>query len=385
MQSIAVDLATRRAQYSQRLRALHLAEGYSYDDDAFNTRPYWPLQPVNKVRPHLWKWAEVRAAVAEAGELVGLGRGANNYDRRVIALTNPGLAGEYTLSGSLFGDIQFIKPGESAPCHRHTPSAARFIFEGHGGWTAVEGEKTSMRPGDVIFTGPWTWHDHGNDGQDDLLFLDVLDIPLLQYLAVSQWEFDYERVTGSADNCHHPIQASEVPDALHTQSGLVPRFDLSWKRNPAHLAVHRWEVVQDTLEKLRGEKGSAYDGVIVEFTHTANRGSVGPTMSIYTQMLRPGEKTMFHRHTSSTIYIGVGGGGRVTIDDRVFDWQPNDIFVVPSWSWHAHHNPGKTDAYLHSISDASLIAKLGFWREQRRLADGSVADTGWRGTPLQVE
>ncbi|MBM3465983.1 MAG: cupin domain-containing protein, partial [Armatimonadetes bacterium] len=206
MDAAILSAQEQRAAYSARLRAAHLKEGYSYDDDGkFQTRPYWPLEPVNRVKPHLWKWSEVRALVQGAGELVGLGRGSVSYDRRVLALTNPGLDGEYSLSGTLFGDIQLIQPGEGAPCHRHTPCAARFIFEGQG-WTTVEGERTSLAPGDVVFTGQFTWHDHGNAGDTDLMFLDVLDIPLLQYLAASVWEFDYERVTGSAENRHHPTQ-----------------------------------------------------------------------------------------------------------------------------------------------------------------------------------
>jgi gentisate 1,2-dioxygenase len=364
--------ADARQAFHQRLRALHLAEGYSYDEDKFQTRPYWPLQPVNDVRPHLWRWSDIRAAVVDSGRLVGLGHGNHSYDRRVIALTNPGLGGAYSLSGSLFGDIQLIRPGEGAPCHRHTPCAARFIFEGEGGWTCVEGEKTRMRPGDVIFTGQFTWHDHGNEGPDELLFLDVLDIPITQYLAVSQWEFDYERVTGSVENRHQPVRAENVSDV-----GNAVRFAPSWKRDPASLGVHRWSEVENTLDRLRGEAGSPHDGIRIEFTNIRTGGAVGPTMSIYTQLLRPREKTLSHRHTSSTIYVGVKGRGRTTIDGVEYDWGPRDIFVVPSWSWHSHESLGDEDAVVHSISDATLVAKMGLFREQRRLLDGTVEDSGW--------
>lgn len=364
----------RRREFHERLRALHLSEGFSYDDDGkFQTRPYWPLEPVNGVRPHLWRWSEVREVVRESAQLVGLGRGETSYDRRVVALTNPGLGGERALTTTLFGDIQLIQPGEGAPCHRHTPSAARFLFEGRG-WTTVEGERATLRPGDVVFTGPHTWHDHGNDGDEDLLFLDVLDIPLLQFLGASVWEF-----TEDPADFHQRPQATDLsPDP----PGLRPRFARRFERDPADFGIHRWERVKPALQAMRDEPGSPYDGLVVEFVQPGSHAPVGRTMSLYTQMLRPGERTRAHRHTSATIFVGVEGRGRTVVDGQAFDWGPADVFVVPSWAWHEHQNLGDADAFLHSINDASLLAKLNLWREQRRLEDGRVQDTGWSSTPL---
>lgn len=379
------EVTAAREAFHQRLRSLHMAEGYSYDEGEFKTRPYWPLHPVNNVKPHIWRWSEMRQAVVDAADMVGLGHGGLKYDRRVIALTNPGLDGAYSLSGTLFGDFQLIRPGEGAPCHRHTPCAARFIFEGSSGWTAVEGEKVPMRTGDVIFTGQWTWHDHGNEGTDDLLFLDVLDIPITQYMAVSQWEFDYERVTGTKDDCHQPVKADHLDDPTYVQGTVKPRFRPAWKRNPSQLARHGWDSVKATLDALRHEAGSPWDGIIVEFTNTRTGGSVGPTMSIHTQLLRPNEKTLAHRHTSSTIYVGVQGRGRCIIDGTAYEWGPNDVFVVPSWAWHSHESLDGADAVLHSVSDATLVAKMHLFREQRRLADGTVEDSGWTDHTLGAD
>lgn len=376
-------LRQRRETFHQRLRALHLSEGFSYDDDGqFQSRPYWPLEPRNGVRPHLWAWPEVREAVRASGDLVGLGRGASSYDRRVVALTNPGLGGERALTTTLFGDIQLIRPGEGAPSHRHTPCAARFIFEGRG-WTSVAGERVHFEPGDVVFTGPFTWHDHRNSGTEDLLFLDVLDIPLMQYLGASMWEFDYESVTGSPQDIHHPVSAVDYPHELFTGSGLRPRFPLAWERDPGDFGIHRWSRVRPALEAMAGERGSPWDGILVEFTHTLTGGPVGHTMSIFTQLLRPEERTLAHRHTSSTICVGVEGRGATVIDGETFTWGPSDIFVVPSWAWHEHHNLGQGPAVLHSISDASLLGKLGMWREQRRGPDGAISDSGWTRAPLE--
>lgn len=379
---LSVDRQERRREFHDRLRALHLSEGFSYDDEGkFQTRPYWPLEPVNGVQPHLWRWSEIREIVRESGDLVGLGRGETSYDRRVVALTNPGLGGERALTTTLFGDIQLIRPGEGAPSHRHTPCAARFLFEGRG-WTSVAGERVSLRPGDVVFTGQYAWHDHGNDGDTDLLFLDVLDIPLLQYLGASVWEFDYETLTGSAEDPHQPVQVTDHRHLLFEGPGMRARFPTSFRRDPRDFAVHKWDRVRPALQSMRGEAGSPWDGLVVEFTNTDTNGHVGPAMALYTQMLRPGERTLAHRHTSATIFVGVEGRGRTIVDGQAFEWGPADVFVVPSWSWHEHQNLGEGDAFLHSINDASLLAKLHLWREQRRMPEGSVRDSGWSSTPL---
>jgi gentisate 1,2-dioxygenase len=378
------SIKDQRLDYHRRLRESQMREGFSYDDDAkFVTRPYWPLEPKNRMQPHLWPWEEVKKLVKEAGVMVGLGRGSRKYDRRVLALTNPGAGDEFTLSGPLFGDIQLIQPGESAPCHRHTPSAARFILEGQGGWTTVAGERVSVKPGDVIFTGQFPWHDHGNEGPDDFIFLDILDIPLLLFTATSAWEFNCETVTGSRDVLNQPAEVTNFPNAHYLQRELEPRFEASWQRQPKDFAHLKWSEAKKSLDRLRHEKGSYYDGILLEFTSTAG-GPIGPTMSIFTQLLRKNEKTLQHRHTSSTIYVVTEGTGRVNVEDHSWVFKKGDIFVIPSWHWHSFEASNEGDAYLHSISEASLIAKMNLWREQQKRHDGRIIDSGWGSKPYSL-
>jgi gentisate 1,2-dioxygenase len=371
-----VDLNRKReirAEYGERLRKAQLREGFSYlDDDKFVTRPYWPLEPKNKMQPYLWKWDEVRALVLEAGEVIGLGHGGGKYDRRVLALTNPGAEGDFTTSGTLFGDIQLIKPGESAPCHRHTPSATRFILEGEGGWTSVAGERVHVKPGDVIFTGQFPWHDHHNSGEDDFIFLDVLDIPLLLFTGTSAWEFDYESVTGSKSDVNQPVQVTDFANAQFTRSDLRPCFTPSWTRKPENFAHLDGAYARAALLEMSSEPGCPCDGIRLEFTSTSG-GPIGPTMSIFTQMLRPKETTLRHRHTASTIYVAREGHGSVRIEGQEFKFAPKDIFVIPSWHWHSFSNSSSQPCILQSISDASLITKMGLYREQRE----GGQDSGW--------
>ncbi len=348
---MAVEAIRRkREEFHRKIRALELREGYGYDDDRdFVTRPYWPLQPGNKMKPHLWRWEDVRKVVIECGDMVGLGHGGKKYDRRVLALTNPGADGDFTLTGPLFGDIQLIRPGERAPCHRHTPCATRFILEGSGGWTTVAGERVHVKPGDVLYTGQFPWHDHGNDGTDHFIFLDVLDIPLLYFTGTSAWEFDYERVTGSKDVVNQPAKDAD------------PR-----RASTPDLAYLSWAEARRSLERVPELELEAADG-----------GSVGPTVSVRARRIAPGQKTLEVRHTGASAFVCAEGSGKVRVGDKTFDVGPRDIFVIPSWEWHSFES--EKGLYLQSISDLPLIRKMRLYREQRRAADGTVTDGGWTG------
>ena len=369
------EIKKMREAFHRKLRSRDLLEGFSYDDsEVFHSRPYWPLEPKNNMAPHLWKWSDVWPLILESGEMVGLGKGAKKYDRRVLALSNPGSQGDFTLTGTLFGDYQLIRPGESAPCHRHTPSATRFILGGTGGWTSVSGEKVHLAPGDIVHTGQFPWHDHGNEGKDDFVFLDVLDIPLLYFTGTSCWEFDSESVTGSKEVTAQPVEKSDFRNGIYVQSHLRPSFRPSWRRNPKDFAHLSWNQAQSTLLSLEGEKGSEYDGIRMEFRSTEG-GPVGTTVSVHTQWIRPKEKTLSHRHTGATAYVCIDGAGRVEIEKQIFEFGPRDVFVVPSWHWHAFQSDG--GCFLHSISDLALIQKMSLYREQRRGRSGELLDSGW--------
>jgi gentisate 1,2-dioxygenase len=141
-------------------------------------------------------------------------------------------------------------------------------------------------------------------------------------------------------------------------------------------------VVRDTLDRLRKEAGSAYDGIIVEFVNPATGGPVGPTMSICAQLLRPGERTLSHRQNINTIYIGVEGRGYTEVAGRRIDWTPHDVYCVPSWQWHEHGNDGAEDAIVYSVSDSPVIEKLGLYCEQQKAKDGKTQFIGWNANRL---
>src|SRR5690348_4164719 len=138
-------------------------------------------EPVASAVPAIWRYRDVRPHLMESGSLIT----AQEATRRVLMLMNPGLGGEASITGSLFAGLQLIMPGEIAPAHRHTQSALRFIIEGHGAYTAVDGERTVMEPGDFVITPSWTWHDHSNETDKPMFWLDGLDIPIVQFFDAS--------------------------------------------------------------------------------------------------------------------------------------------------------------------------------------------------------
>src|SRR3970040_398153 len=152
--------------------------------DKLNLTPLWevlhnliPNEPATLCKPALWKYRDARPYLMEAGNLIT----AKEAVRRVLILDNPGMRGESCITQSLYAGLQLILPGEIAPSHRHSQSALRFIVEGAGASTAVDGERTTMHPGDFIITPSWTWHDHGNPGGEPVVWLDGLDIPMVSF------------------------------------------------------------------------------------------------------------------------------------------------------------------------------------------------------------
>src|SRR3977135_513736 len=163
-------------------------EAFSQKSDGENLSALWNVmgdiitpEPKSACRPHLWKFDTIRDYMTEAGKLIT----AKEAERRVLILENPGLRGQSKVTPSLFGGIQMVVPGDIAPAHRHSQSALRFILEGKGAFTAVDGERTLMEPGDFVITPSMTWHDHSNEPSEPMFWLDGLDIPLVQLLDAS--------------------------------------------------------------------------------------------------------------------------------------------------------------------------------------------------------
>lgn len=311
-------------------------------------------KPVTRCVPAIWRYAEIRPHLMGACELIG----AAEAERRVMVLENPGLPGQSRVTQSLYAGLQIILPGEVAPAHRHTAAALRFIIEGNNAFTAVAGERTMMAPGDFVITPSWTWHDHGHEGEGPMVWLDGLDMHIVNMLAASF----REDLGGKPHKLERPEGAAPAEfgnnllpvDAVH-RSQTSPIFNYPYRKSRASL---------DTLARTRAP--DPWHAHKMKYINPLHGGWAMPTLSTWLQLVPKGFRTTPYRSTDSTVFTVVEGHGRSHIDGETFEWGPHDIFVAPSWMAHVH--AAAEDAVLFLYSDRVIQEKLDIWRESREKA-----------------
>lgn len=310
-------------------------------------------EPASACRPFGWRYADIRAAMMEAGDLIT----AREAERRVLILENPGLRGQSKITTSLYAGVQLVLPGEVAPAHRHSQSALRLVLESKGGHTAVDGERVPMSPGDFIITPSMTWHDHGNDTDEPVLWLDGLDIPLVQFLDASFLEHlgADEQPLSKPDGDSLSRYGANLLPVDYRPSGARPTSPVFW---------YPYAKSREALDRLaRAEEWDPCHGLRMRFVNPATGGPAIPTMGTFLQLLPKGFATRRYRSTDATVFCCLEGAGRTRIGDAEIDWGPRDVFVAPSWH-PVSHAPAE-ESVLFSFSDRPVQEKLGLWREDR--------------------
>jgi gentisate 1,2-dioxygenase len=328
-----------------------------YDEVAsHDLQPLWtqvrdlmPMSPRPMTRPHLWRWATMRRLAARSGELIPIERGG---DRRVLALANPGLDGLPYAASTLWAAVQYLGGHERAPAHRHTAGALRFVLEGEGVWTTVDGDACDMRPGDVVLTPRWNWHDHCNGRDEPMLWFDGLDIPLVNALDASFFELsptpDPQPIVGD----HNRSQR------LYGWAGLRPVGFGETKSGASPLLGYRWEETDRALTSLTGESGTT---AAVEFTNPATGASALPTLGCSMLRVLAGAATRSERQVGHRVVVVFRGRGHSMVGGVEFTWGPHDMFVVPSWCLVEHR--AEVDSDLFVLSDEPVIRALGLFRQ----------------------
>ena len=305
-------------------------------------------EPVSRCVPMIWHFDDVKSLVMESGSLIT----AEEAKRRVLILENPALRGESRVTNTLFAGIQMILPGEIAPAHRHASSAIRFVLDGEGAYTAVEGEKAFMSPGDFVITANWAPHDHGNTSDKPMLWLDVLDVPAVNFFEAS-----------FAEDFDSPTQKTTRQDGDSLSfygSGVLPDGTTAMNRTP--VINYTYARTRPIVERmLKAGDTDRHHGARVRYANPVNGGPVLPTMGAYLAMLPKGFRGEPYRSTDSTIFVCAEGGGSTDVEGKVLDWRRNDVFVVPSWRRYAHK--ANEHSVLFSISDRPAQEALGLWRE----------------------
>ena len=307
-----------------------------------------PNEPATRCAPVVWHYADVKSLVMESGGLIT----AEEATRRVLILTNPALHGESRVTNTLFAGIQMIMPGEIAPAHRHVSSAIRFVLDGEGAYTAVEGEKAFMSPGDFVITANWAPHDHGNPSDKPMLWLDVLDAPAINFFETS---FAEAFETPTQETTRHN------GDSLSFYgSGVLPDGTPAKNRTP--VINYTYARTRPIIERmLQAGDVDKRHGARVRYANPVTGGPVLPTMGAFLAMLPKGFRGEPYRSTDGTIFVCAEGHGTTDVEGQVLEWGPNDVFVVPSWKRYVH--TAAKQSVLFSISDRPAQESLGIWRE----------------------
>jgi gentisate 1,2-dioxygenase len=328
---------------------------------------------------HRWRWSEIAPYLDRIAEIA---RGADVSpiefaERQQFLLTNPGLGGRLQVTSTMRCAVSIYNPGDVAPVHIHTPNASRTILSDNGGYTTIEGERCEAARGDLILTPNGTWHDHGNDGSEPVVWADVLDFPLMEFLDCVWLDEAFSGATEGNARAQAVTHTASYSTRLYGQGGVVPRFvshRRGFGRDTTPMFRYRGVDIRSALDALRREKGDPYEAVALRFVNPATGASLFPTLDYGALLLRPSEATRFKRETASTLYIAIDGQGVTEIAGDRLDWQTNDIFVVPNFTWRRHVNKGEADAVLYAVSDAPLLEKIGQYRAQGRLPDDSVVE-----------
>jgi gentisate 1,2-dioxygenase len=331
-----------------------------------------------KTLPHLWRWSEFSPYLHRISEIA---RKADVSpiefaDRQSILLLNPGLNGRLQVTNTIRCAISIYNPGDVAPVHLHSPNASRTILSENGGYTVVEGERCEAARGDLILTPNGTWHDHGNDSNEPVIWIDMLDWPLIEFLDIAWVDHDMPGAQGNA-RVQPTTKSNGFSRRLYGRGGMLPTFvnhQIGVGRSAAPLIHYRGADVLDALHALRNEKGDPYEGIKIDFVNPVTGEPVFTTLNYSAQLLRPGEETELKRETAGTFHVVIEGTGATEIGGKRFDWTRNDIFVVPNFLWRRHINTGKSDAVIYSVSDAALLRNIGHYFAQGRSKNGEVAE-----------
>lgn len=336
-------------------------EAQLYDDFVANRLvPLWtireelmPMAPQPKAVPHLWRWDDLYALAQRAGELIPVGRGG---ERRAIAMANPGLGGLPYATPTLWAAIQYLGPGEVAPAHRHSQNAFRFVLEGEGVWTVVDGDPVAMRRGDLLLTAGWQFHAHHNPGNRSMAWLDGLDMPFAANVDAGFFEFGVDDVENRTTPEHSRAERLWAHPGLSPVSAAGRDFGFS------PLAAYRWEHTDAALRAQLELEMEGYPGVLtaghaaIRFCNPTTGGDALPTIRTEMHRIAAGAVTPTSREAGSSVWQVFDGTGSVVLDDQSREIKRGDVFSVPSWC--AFGLAGDTELTLFRMSDAPIFERL---------------------------
>jgi len=327
---------------------------FSKDIKALDLNPLWERtvsqQPGSACQAKLWSWSDLKPQLMKACELIG----TKLAERRVLMLENPTMRGSSFIANTLFTGLQIILPGEVAAAHRHTPNALRFVVEGKGAYTAVAGERAMMQPGDFLVTPNWSWHDHGNIGNEPVVWMDGLDSAFTKFFGATFRE-DYPQDV-------QPLYRSEGDSTAAFGSALLP-VDYKADAHASPILRYPYARTCEALHHLyKSQPLHAAHGVKLRYANPADGKYPFPTMAAFMQFMPKGFDGKKYRTTENIVFNVAEGTGTVTIKGQSFAFGPHDIFVAPSWCEISFKT--NEDCTIFSYSDRAAQDAMGFFRDE---------------------
>lgn len=300
---------------------------YRQSLEALNLVPLWPNMravlpyevPSRNTKVTHWGYGSVRPLLMQAGELTPM----EKAERRVLVLANPGHGlDNLKVTPSIYMGLQLILPHETAPNHLHTPNAVRVIIEGEGAWTTVAGEPCIMKKGDLILTPSGEWHEHHHEGEGPIVWLDILDLPIIYGLEGS-WA-----VEGTPQSV---VREYDQSFAEYSACGIVPSVNCRRTNKKAPQLRYPWEKTQQCLLAMANHNSE--DLLRVSYINPETGGSIFPTIDFAAIMLRPKETVHLPKKTTACVYHVVQGEGKLIVDNRIEkSFVVNDCLVSPGYT-----------------------------------------------------
>lgn len=325
---------------------------------ALNLMPLWPnlraVLPAGKPRPNTrathWPYRSLRPLLMQAGELTPI----EKAERRVLVLANPGHGlDKMQASAAMYLGMQLLLPGEWAPSHRHTPNAVRMVVEGEGAWSTVDGEKCEMRRGDLILTPTGLWHEHGHDGSEPVVWLDVLDLPLVYYLEAS-YHVDGGRQAARPGR----------GERAYARGGVVPTavFERSKKAYP--LLRYPWVDTKAALDSLAGDQPEL-EAVQVTYVNPETGADTENILGFYALMLRPGQTLRLPVRSPAMVAHLIEGSMEARIGEQAFTLAEADTCCAPGYTEVSLRNlSAAAPAYAFLADETPLHRKLGVFESR---------------------
>ena len=320
-----------------------------------NLVPLWPSlrallppgTPGRATRPVHWPYAGIRPLLLQAGTLTPI----EKAERRVLVLANPGHGLEaMKVSPAMYLGMQLLLPGEKAPAHRHTPNAVRMVVEGEGACTTVDGEKCPMLRGDLILTPTGMWHEHAHEGQAPVIWLDVLDLPLIYYTETSYV------VEGPGQEVQ-PGQGERG----YTRGGVVPSPGFERRRTPYPVVRYPWAEVRSALLALASDRPQD-EPVQVTYVNPETGEDAQNNLGFHALMLRPGQELRLPPRSPACVFHTIEGAAEVAVGESSFVLDAADTCCAPGYTpVRLRNRHADAPSFLFLADESPLHRKLGVY------------------------